>query len=255
MENLNNDKNKNFFKPQVVLITGANEGLGYSLAKKFVIDGYNVVGTYRNEKKLENIKVLPIKCDIRSETDIKNAIFQIKKSFRRIDILVNNAGIRIESSVKDMTSKMWADVINTNLTGTFLMTKYAMPLLRKSDSPIIINVSSIRGLYGGKNLSAYSASKFGIIGFSQSLAEELKNDGIKVYSICPAAMDTNMIRNVKHGIPKEKLIQLGEIANIIYKIATNPEEPTGETIIILGKQKEILEEIEKSKQYKIIQWN
>lgn len=242
---------------KICIITGAYGGLGYSLAKKFALKGYNVVGTYRNEKSLKNlkdVKIFPIKCDIRNETDIKNAILQIEKTFDKIDILINNAGIRIESSVENMSVKEWKDVIDTNLTGTFLMTKYALPLLKKTKDSLIINISSIRGLYGGKNISAYSASKFGIIGLSKSITEELKNDGIKVYTICPAAMDTDMIKNVKHNIPQDKLIQPDEMTDIIFNIATNPNEPTGTTFVVIGKQTEILKKLEKSKDSKIIQW-
>lgn len=248
-----------------ILITGASSGLGYSLAKKFIIKGGNVVGTYRNRRSLEKLKntlqksslkarLLSIKCDVRNETDIRNAVSQIEKSFGKIDILINNAGVRIESSVEEMTSKMWTEVINTNLTGSFLMTKHAIPLLKKAKNAVIINISSVRGLYGGKNLSAYSASKFGVIGFSQSIAEELKDDGIKVYSICPAAMDTDMIKNVKHNIPQDKLIQPDKMAEIIYDIATNSKEPTGTTFVVIGKQAKILKNLEKAKDHKIIQW-
>lgn len=248
-----------------ILITGASSGLGCSLAKKFIINGGNVVGTYRNRRSLENLKntlqksslkakLLSIKCDVRNETDIRNAVSQIEKSFGKIDILINNAGIRIESSVEYMPANEWKDVIDTNLTGTFLMTKYALPLLKKSKNAVIINISSVRGLYGGKNLSAYSASKFGIIGFTQSLAEELKDDGIKVYSICSAAMDTDMIKKVKHNIPQEKLIQPDEMADIIFNITKNQNEPTGTTFVVIGKQAKILKNLEKAKDYKIIQW-
>jgi len=246
-------------------ITGAYGGLGYSISKKFASAGFSLALIGRDIRKLEylrsvtnklssNMKVVPVKCDVRNGTDIRNAVSLIEKSFGKIDILINNAGIRIEASAENMNLSEWKDVIDTNLTGTFLMTKYALPLLKKAKNAVIINISSVRGLYGGKNLSAYSASKFGVIGFSQSLAEELKYNGIKVYSICPAAMDTEMIKNVKHNIPQEKLIQPDKMADIIYNIATNSKEPTRTTFTMIGRQTEILKKIEERKNYKIIQW-
>ncbi len=250
---------------KIVVVTGATGGLGYSVIRKFVYKEFNLVAIGRNKKKLNDlkskikrvsseVKILTIKCDIRSETDIKKAVGQIEEAFSKIDILINNVGVRIASTIEDMSINDWENVIKTNLTGLFFLTKYALPLLKKSVKSTIINISSVRGLYGDKNLSAYSASKFGVIGFTQSLAEELKNDGIKVYSICPAAMDTDMIRNVRHNIQREELIQPEEMAEIIFNISSKRQEPTGKTIVVAGKQVNCIPKIKDSKDYKIIKW-
>jgi 3-oxoacyl-[acyl-carrier protein] reductase len=251
---------------KVVAITGANGGLGYSLARRFARDGCTLVIIARDAKKLEcakteiinsypEVEVLSLKCDIRDEIEVTNTISEIEIKFGRIDLLINNASIRTASPVMDISLQMWRDSVDTNLTGTFLVTKFSLPLLKKSSRPIIINISSIRGIIGRGNISAYSVSKFGVIGFTQSLAEELRDDKIIVYSICPAAIDTDMIRNVKHNIPMEKLIQPDELADIICEIDANQLEPSGQTIIVAGRQKELLNEIAEGNQYKIIQWD
>jgi NAD(P)-dependent dehydrogenase (short-subunit alcohol dehydrogenase family) len=251
---------------KVAVITGASRGLGYSLARRFAQEGCDLAIISRNIEKLEyakkkiieshpEVKVLPLKCDLRDQSEITNAISKIDKTFRRIDTLINNAGVRSASSVLDMSLQMWEDTIDTNLTSVFLMVKYSLPLLEKSSKPIIINLSSVRGLVGHSDLSAYSASKFGIIGFTQSLADELKNEGIEVYCICPGAIDTEMIKNVNCNIPREKLIQPAKLADIIYGIVASPYEPSGKTVIVIGRQKELLVKIVESNQYKIIKWD
>ena len=251
---------------KVAVITGASAGLGYSLAIRFAQEGYGLAIIARNVKKLEylrreiisshpEVKVLPLKCDIRDRMEVTNTICDIEKSFGRIDTLINNAGIRVAAPVLDTSLQMWEDAIDTNLTGIFLMAKYSLPLLRRSSKAVIINISSVRGLIGHRDLSAYSASKFGVIGFSQSLADELTDEGIEVYCICPAAIETEMIKNINCNISREKLIRPDKLANIIHKIVTTRHEPSGKTIIVIGRQKELLKKIVDRNQYKIVQWD
>ena len=199
-------------------------------------------------------KLYPLIFDIRSEQSIKRAIRTISKRTSQVDVLINNAGIRLECNIEKMPISAWLETINTNLNGHFMMIKYSLPLLKKSERPIIVNISSIRGLFGGEKLAGYCASKFGVIGLTQSLAEEYLKSKLKIYSICPAAINTEVNRNKNIGIPEKKLIHPEDISMIIFKLVQNPTNPSGETIVILGRQKSMLRRMSYNKKYNVIQW-
>jgi NAD(P)-dependent dehydrogenase (short-subunit alcohol dehydrogenase family) len=192
-------------------------------------------------------------CDVRSEQQVGEAIAQVEKVFGGIDVLVNNAGTRLEADIEGMLLADWENILKTNLTGPFLLAKHCLPLLRKTNRGLVFNVSSIRGLYGGKGLTAYSSSKFGLIGLTQSLAEELARVNIKTYSICPAAMDTRMTKGIEPTIPESALIDPRVVATIINELIDNPPEPSGKTIVIVGKQKNFLRKIQEVQDLEIIE--
>jgi 3-oxoacyl-[acyl-carrier protein] reductase len=114
------------------------------------------------------------------------------EEFGRVDILINNAGIALKKNVIDTSEEEWDNVIDTNLKAPFLLTKEVLPIMVKQKSGCIVNISSGAGKSGFAEFSAYCASKFGLIGFTESLAKEVKNNGIRVYAICPGPVATKM---------------------------------------------------------------
>ena len=145
--------------------------------------------------KKENI--LGLKCDVSKQYDVKSLVDVSVKRFGGIDILVNNAGIVYFKSIMDTTEEEWNKTIDTNLKGTFLFTKEVLPyMIENKSGGIIINVSSGAGKSGFPNLSAYCASKFGVIGLTESVAKEVIGDNVKVMAICPGGVDTKMMKDI-----------------------------------------------------------
>ena len=185
------------------IVTGSGRGIGREVAIMLAKRGMNVVVCSRTQseildtvetiKKIHAAGVLGIKCDagISSQVDalVKNTI----KKFGGVDVLVNNAGIAIVKPLIDTTEKEWDETINSNLKSAFLCSKAVLPHMSRNNSGTIINVSSGAGKAGFENLSAYCASKFGMMGFTESLAWEVaRSNNIRVMAICPGEVATKM---------------------------------------------------------------
>lgn len=225
---------------KVSVITGAGRGIGRAISLKFAEHSFNVALVSRTKRELDkvsteckkyNVETTQILCDVGDEMMVKDMIDHIVAEYRRIDVLINNAGSGTDCEVKNMSLERWEAITRTNLTGTFLCSRYVLPIMIKQNSGVIVNISSIfgkKGLYGG---SAYSASKFGIIGFTESLSEEIKKYGIRVNVVCPGAVDTDFIKRTKPDIPKEKLIQPEEVAEVVYSLTCDSAKAiTGQSI-------------------------
>jgi len=220
---------------KTVIITGANRGLGKHTAIYLAKNGLNVVITYRKNKKEANellkilsklTNILVIKCDITNQNDIKKMVNTTKKKFGNVDILINNAGIHDDSIVTKMNFQKWNKVIETNLTGTFNVTKEVLPIMKKSKFGRIINISSFVALTGAAGASNYAASKAGIIGFTKSVAKEIARYNITANVISPGYFDEGMFYDLEPKLQK-KIIQ-----QIPSKRLGKPEE-IGELITIL----------------------
>jgi 3-oxoacyl-[acyl-carrier protein] reductase len=201
----------------------------------------NVIISSRSQQSVDNViqeihdkfpskkeNILGIKCDVSQQSDVKSLLDISIKTFGKIDILVNNAGIVYFKSIMDTTEEEWDNTIDTNLKGIFLFTKEVLPYIleNKSDS-IIINVSSGAGKSGFPNLSAYCASKFGVIGFTESIANEVADNNVKVMTICPGGVDTKMIEDIVHNgytLSNRKLMKPEQVANKIYDMISNQKD-------------------------------
>ncbi|MBI3035192.1 3-oxoacyl-ACP reductase FabG [Candidatus Woesearchaeota archaeon] len=189
---------------KVALVTGASRGIGKAIAEKKKKNGANVVVNYNKDEKeavavVEEIKKngaegVAVKADISNFEECAAMAEVINKKFGHLDILVNNAGALADKTLKNMTKEQWGLVINTNLNGTFNVTKNAFPLIR--DGGRIINISSIIGISGNFGQTNYAASKAGIIGFTKSLAKELGKRRITVNAVAPGFIETHMTKNV-----------------------------------------------------------
>lgn len=225
---------------KTVLITGGSRGLGRACALKFAQLGYNVIINYNNSLKeavsLEtylkenyNISVLLVKADISKEDEVINMMNVIKNSFQKIDCLVNNAGIAIDTLFEDKTVQNFRKIIDVNLIGTFLVSKYIGSLMFKEKSGTIINVSSTNAIdtYYPYSLD-YDASKAGVISLTHNLARQFA-PYIRVNCVAPGWINTEMNKELdKEFIEEEnKKILLGrfsepsEIANVIAYLASD----------------------------------
>ncbi len=187
---------------KVAIVTGASSGIGLAFAEVLADKGAQVYGFARGVDGLQEAQEQigdafhPIKCDVRRESDVRDAVAQVADDGGRIDILINNAGLGIFSRVEDLSAEDWDVQMETNLRGVFLCAREVIAPMRAQNESSgfgghIINIASIAGLLGNPSLGAYNASKFGVRGFSEALMKEVREDGIKVTCIYPGSIETN----------------------------------------------------------------
>jgi len=234
-----------------VLITGISRGIGKAIALEFAKNKYNIIGCAKSDfNGLSDTKNLITSygvdsyielCDISNEEKIKKFIYESTNKLGGIDILINNAGISYIGLLQDMSILEWNNIINTNLTSAFLMSKYVIPYMLKKQNGHIINISSVWGNIGASMEVAYSASKGGLNTFTKALAKELAPSNILVNTISPGFIDTEMNKNFEkeeleamfEEIPLGRAGKTSEVADLVYKIATS-KYLTGQIITIDG---------------------
>ena len=190
------------------------------------------------EKQKKRIKknIFYYNLDVTNENQWKELLKFIKIKFGRLDCLINNAGIRVSGKIENTSLELWNDIIKTNLTSIFLGCKYSLPLLKKGKKASIVNLTSISGIRGIKNMLAYSASKGAIVTFTASLALDLAKYKIRVNAIAPGAVDTKMVWSLKKEINSDnKFNQRIKETHPIGRIAT-PEEIANAVIFLAGEK-------------------
>ena len=220
---------------KVALVTGASSGIGRAIAEKFVENGAYVLGVARSEEKLKALKEKlgdSFDYEIADVSDHKRAkeiVEKLVKEKGRIDVLVNNAGITRDTLIMRMDEEKWDEVINVNLKGAFNYSRYASQYMIRQKSGVIINISSIVGIYGNAGQANYAASKAGIIGLTKSMAKELGKRGVRVVAIAPGFIETPMTENLPESLKKLALdmTPLGrfgkpeEVANVALFLASD----------------------------------
>jgi len=228
-----------------VFISGASRGIGKSIANHFAENDYKVVGTSRNNFEFDNKSenLIPIKLDVTSRDDLKTCFNYLKSKDLLPDILINNAGITSDQLFLKMKDDDWDNVIATNLTGTYNLTKIFIKNMIKNKDGRIINISSVAGLMGNPGQVNYSSSKSALNGFTKSLAKEIGSRNITVNSIAPGFIDTDMTSflddNAKNeiikDIPLKKFGEASDVAELVLFLASNKASYiTGQTISIDG---------------------
>lgn len=224
-------------KNNTALVTGGSRGIGRACVQFLSKAGADVAFTYNTNEKLANKLcdeytgkniVRSFKVNTNNEDYICNVINTVENDFGKIDILVNNAGIWKKSDIENLSLDKWNNTININLTGTFLFTKYVVPIMKKNNFGRIINISSTAGQRGEAFYSHYAASKGGIIAFTKSLAVELGKYNITVNSVAPGWVKTDMTGDVFENKHEEVKI-IKEIP--LRKIAV-PEDVAGAVIFL-----------------------
>lgn len=236
---------------KVIVVTGASRGIGREIAKTLSRENNKVIACYNNSEKeatilkeeleKENKKIDIIKGDISKREDCKKIVEYVINKYKKIDVLINNAGISTYNLFTDITDEEWNRTINTNLNSVFYMSQETVKYMIKQKEGSIINISSIWGIVGASCEVAYSVSKAGIDGMTKALAKELGPSNIRVNSIAPGLIDTEMnndltkeeLDNIINETPLCKIGKPEDIAKCI-KWLVEDEFTTGQVISING---------------------
>ena len=243
-------------KGRVAVITGASSGLGRQMAQAFAKQGADIAIVARRIERLEelkkelekdNIKVLPVKCDVTNTEEINNAANQIEKEFGKVDILVNCAGSSKDKGVLDMTDDEWSFTIDTDLTSVFKMTRAFTNIMKKNNYGRVINIASMYGLVGNTEIPtiAYHSSKGGVVNFTRAAAAELAKYNITVNCICPGyfyteltteVLDTDYFKEFANThVPMKRYGESGELnAGAIFLASDEASYVTGVILPIDG---------------------
>jgi NAD(P)-dependent dehydrogenase (short-subunit alcohol dehydrogenase family) len=229
---------------RVGIVTGAGRGIGRAIALALAQEGADVALAARSREELEAVaaevralgrRALVQPTDVAVETDARALIEQTVATFGRLDVLVNNAGAVAREPLRDLAVADWDNVIAVNLRGTFLCSKFALePMLARGEG-WIVNISSGAGKRGVATRTAYSAAKFGIVGFTDALDAEVRGQGVRVHVVCPGPVESRMRRE---GFPDEDPATLSrpeDVAEaVLFCLLQRPTAYTREVIVMPG---------------------
>ena len=232
---------------KVILITGASRGIGREIAEKLAQKGYQVIANYnKSEEKAQELKkeysnIDIYKADVSKRQEVQGMVKYIIDKYKKIDVLINNAGISISGLFTEATDEEWNKIINNNLYSVFCTTQEVLSNMIMRKKGCIINISSIWGLVGSSCETIYSVAKAGVDGMTKSLAKELGPSNIRVNSIAPGIIDTDMnanytveeIEEIKEEIPLERIGKKTDISKCVEWLIDD-EYTTGQIISING---------------------
>jgi NAD(P)-dependent dehydrogenase (short-subunit alcohol dehydrogenase family) len=219
---------------KIAIVTGASKGIGKAIARLFAEKGaivYALARGIQEDPMYQNI--IPIPCDITKENQVSSTIEKIVKENGTIDILINNAGVGHFAPIHQLEENQWDEMINVNLKGAFLCAKYVVPHLLTKKSGHIINISSVAGIEGFPTGTGYCASKFGLMGLTDSLLKELKPHGIKVSAICPGSVQTYF----GGSEPKDYALLPEDVAWMAYQMVAAPQRVIMNQVVMRPKVK------------------
>ena len=224
---------------QLALVTGATRGIGQAIARALAAEGCNLIVTGRSKSGLKQarrelepfgVQVTAEPCDVSNEAGV-NRLFKTIGN-QPLGILINNAGIsHAMAPLHELDPEVWQEVIATNLTGTFLCTRAALPLMKKG-STIVNNLSiAARTIFPGQ--AAYCAAKHGALALTASLGEEVRSQGIRVIALLPGATDTDIWAQFWPDAPRGKMLKPETIAQAVVNALLLPPESTAEEIVLV----------------------
>lgn len=238
-------------KDKVALITGGGRGIGRAIAFAFAREGARIAVLARTAEQIERVateiasecgvETMHAECDVSIKESVEHAFLTARERFGRLDILVNNAGIAESAPLVRTSDEMWERHINTNLNGTFFCSRAALPFMIEHGWGRIINIASIAGKTGAPYISAYTASKHGVIGLTRSVALEVATRGITVNAICPGYVETDMatqaIENIKAKTAKtaEEALDILERMSPQNRLIT-PEEVAALAVLLASEE-------------------
>lgn len=234
---------------KVALVTGASRGIGRAIAEQLVIDGFFVVGTATSDEGAESISGYlesngkGLTLNVADSDSIAEVIKKVAEDYAAPHVLINNAGITRDNLLMRMKDEEWDDILSTNLTSIFRMSKAVLRSMMKARTGRIINISSVVGATGNAGQTNYAASKAGMIGFAKSMAKEVGSRGITVNTVAPGFIDTDMTKALADE-HKDALLgsialgRLGDPEEIAYAVSFLASDAasyiTGETIHVNG---------------------
>lgn len=235
---------------KVSIITGAGRGIGLATVKKFLAEGSKVIACDIDQSVLNNLKTMfagdsngnAFVVDVTDAMGVADMVDSTVTKYGRIDVLVNNAGIVRDARMMNMTEEAFDNVINVNLKGTYNCAKAVFHHMMEQQSGVVLNASSIVGLYGNFGQTNYAASKFGVIGMAKTWAREFGRFGIRVNSVCPGMIDTDILSDIPDKvldgiiakIPLGRLGQAYEIANTYAFLASDEASYISGAVIEVG---------------------
>ena len=234
---------------KLAVVTGGSRGIGKECALELAKAGYDIVITYAGndeaanktigELKALNVEAEAYKFDVSNSEQCKENIAKILEKHGQIDALVNNAGITRDNMMLRMTDEAWNSVINTNLNSMFYMTQPIVKAMMKKRQGVIVNMSSIVGVYGNAGQTNYSAAKAGVIGFTKSLAKEVETRNIRVNAVAPGFIQTDMTKDldtskIVEAIPLKKLGEASDIAKTVKFFIVDAPYITGQVLCVDG---------------------
>src|SRR5262245_23273775 len=228
---------------QIAVVTGAGRGIGRAIAVELGKVGAQVVLAARTRAELEHTarmigaKASVIPADVRNKDEVQRLFEQVATVLGPVDILVNAAGLGIFGPVVDFKDDDFEVLIQTNLRGIFFTSRYVLPSMIERRQGHIINVASIAGKVGSANRAVYCASKFGVVGFTESLAEEVRQQGVRVAVICPGSTDTRFSPSETSGKSRERMLRPEDIAHAVRMIVTQEPNSFVSEIIMRPTQK------------------
>ncbi|ATG17094.1 3-oxoacyl-ACP reductase FabG [Providencia alcalifaciens] len=237
------------FEGKIALVTGASRGIGKAIALTLASRGATVIGTATSEKGAEAItaylegKGKGLALNVTDPASIEETLTQIRAEFGEIDILVNNAGITRDNLLMRMKDDEWQDIIDTNLSSVYRLSKSVLRAMMKKRCGRIISIASVVGVMGNAGQTNYAAAKAGLIGFSKSLAREVASRGITVNVVAPGFIETDMTKaltdeqraGILSQVPADRLGDAQEIASAVAFLASDEAAYiTGETLHVNG---------------------
>lgn len=229
---------------KVAVVTGAGRGIGRAIALELAGMGAKVALVARNATELEqtardagrNSRV--ITADVRRKDDVHRLLDEASSTLGPVDILVNAAGVGVFGRVTDFSDADYDAILDTNLRGIFMACRYVLPSMITRGQGDIINIASIAGKVGSPTRAVYCASKFGVVGFSQSLAEEVRQHGIRVSVVCPGSTDTSFSSDPhREGKVRGKMLSPSDVAHAIRMLVTQEPNSFISEIILRPTQK------------------
>ncbi len=215
---------------KLAVITGGSRGIGLAIAQAFAKANYDVIIMGREAARLQSAvdelqshgqSAEKLVCDVTAPASVQTAFQQIRAKHKQIHVLVNNAGVAHALTPAAMLSlETWKQVIDTNLTGTFLVTQAALPLM--SSGSTIVNNLSVAAVQPFAGMSAYNASKYGAYGFTQALREDLRKSGIRVLALIPGATDTDIWSQFWPDAPRDKMVSPRTVAEAVLQAVSSP---------------------------------
>lgn len=223
---------------RIALVTGGASGIGFATAQRLLQEGAYVVLCDKDEANLDRSateldlasgRCIGLPLDVTNVEQIQACVSAVMERWGRIDILINNAGITKDAQLLKMTEAQWDDVLDVNLKGVFLLGKAVAPLMVQAGKGVILNASSVVGLYGNFGQSNYSATKFGVIGLTKTWARELGPKGVRVNAVCPGFIETPILKSIPEKVLKQleatswqrRLGQPSEVASVYAFLASD----------------------------------
>jgi len=215
---------------RLALITGASRGIGAACARALAAEKFDLALLARSADQLEKlsaecraqgVRTLPLACDVRNAASIQAAVDKVVAAYGKIDVLVNNAGVAHYKRFADLSEADWDDMMSVNLKGAFLMLKAVMPHMVRARSGHVVAVSSIRAFEAIATTAGYSASKFGLNGLHQALAQDVREYGVRVSILCPGGVRTSL----RGTSPEEKdpnWLSAGDVARAVVYCVNTP---------------------------------